>query len=109
MALSDAQKKLIKLDKAFPEIKRYFETLEATIAEVAAEIGVGTMFQDPEDGTVFQIVKPEGTFTKFKQLDFNRTRRGYLGEDRAELSLKKAEEAGFQLGDNQKKVCKTDE
>lgn len=108
MSLSEAQKKLIKLEKAYPEIKKYFEKLDEVTAEVAKEIGVGGMFQDPEDGTVYQIVKPEGKFVSYKDVDFVRTRRAYLGEERADLSLKKAEEAGFTLGDNQKKVVKSE-
>jgi len=87
--------RLIELDKKKEEIKRYFEELEAATKAVLAEQGMDSFFQDPSDGTVFQIVKPEGTFIKFKEVDYIRTRRE--GEKKGSLSLTKARDAGFDI------------
>ena len=107
--LTDVQQNFIQLEKKKAEIKKYFDDLEVATKAVANEVGVDGFFQDPTDGTVYQIVKPAGTFISFKEVDFIRTRRGYLGEVKADLSMKKAEEAGYLLNDNQKKVIKFEE
>lgn len=90
--LTDAQQRLVKLDLARPAIDKYYEDLEQTLKDVQAEIGTDGFFQS-EDGTVYQIVKPNGTFVTFRELGFIRTKRS--GEERGSLSVKKAQEAGF--------------
>lgn len=107
--LTDAQKLFVELEKKKAEVKKYYEELDAATLAVAEEVGIDGFFQDPSDGTVYQIVKPAGVFTAYKDVGFVRTRRGQLGESKGELSLKKAEEAGFVLNDNQKKVTKLEE
>jgi hypothetical protein len=88
--LTPAQARLVELDLRKPEIKAYYEELEQVIAAVAAEIGLGGYFESA-DGTVYKIIKPEGTFVSFKALDFVRTRRA--GELRGSLSQTEAHEA----------------
>lgn len=90
MELTEAQKKLVELDLKKPEIKAYYEELEKTVAEVAAEMPMNGYFKS-DDGTVYKIVKPSGTYVSFKEFDFERTKRE--GETRGSLSVKEAKEA----------------
>jgi hypothetical protein len=90
--MTDVQKKFVELEKRKAEVKKYFEELEQATLELAKEIGVGGMFQDPE-GTVYKVVIPEGTFVKFAKIGYQRTRRP--GEVKGDLSLTEARERGF--------------
>jgi hypothetical protein len=90
--LTDAQQRLIQLDLKEAEIKAYYEELRVVLAEVQAEVGENGMFQ-ADDGTVYKVVKPKGTFVSFKDVDYVRTKRE--GEDRGSLSVKEASAAGY--------------
>jgi len=92
--LTDAEKKFVELEKEKQEHKLFFEELQLATQAVAEESGVGKMFQD-EDGTVYEIVIPEGKFVHFDKIGYNRTRRAE--EKRGDLSLKKARENGFEV------------
>lgn len=92
--LSEAQRKFIELEKKKNEVKKYFEDLQVATEALAEEIGVGGHFQD-EEGTVYQIVVPEGRFVKFEQIGYQRTRRAHLDEKKGDLSLSKARELGY--------------
>jgi hypothetical protein len=88
--LTDAQVRLVELDLRKKEIEQYYEDLEKTLADVVAEVGLNGYFEAP-DGTVYKIVKPQGRFVLFKDLDFLRTKRE--GEERGSLSMKEAQAA----------------
>lgn len=92
--LSPAIQRLISLDKKKAEVKKFFEELDEATAAVQAEIGMNGHFQDT-DGTVFQIVKPEGTFIQFKDFSYTRTRRE--DEKKSSLSLTKARDLGYEV------------
>lgn len=92
--LSEAQAKFVELEKKKNEVKKYFEELETATKAVAEEIGVGGHFQDAE-GTVYQIVIPEGRFVKFDKIGYQRTRRAFLDEKKGDLSLTAARELGY--------------
>lgn len=92
MALTNAQKRFVELEKQKEEVKKYFENLKSAVEEVSKEIGVNGYFQD-DDGTVYKIVIPDGKFVTYEHLSYIRTRR--MDEKRGDLSLKEAEEAGF--------------
>ena len=94
--MTPAQRKLIELDKRKPEIKAYYEELRETLAQVAEEIGVEGFFQDGAGNPVYQVIKPQGRFVQFEDLAYIRTK--LEDEKRGELSKKKAEEAGFDVG-----------
>lgn len=64
------------------------------IEAVKAEVGLNGYFQD-EEGTVYKIVEPEGKFVTYDKISYVRTRR--LTEKRGDLSLKEAEEAGYNV------------
>jgi hypothetical protein len=93
-SLSEAQEAFIKLEKQKQDYRQYFEDLQVAVKAVADEVGIGGMFQD-EEGTVYEVVIPEGKFVHFDKIGYNRTRRGE--EKRGDLSLKKAREAGFEV------------
>jgi hypothetical protein len=82
----------VELEKKKDEVKKYFDELNAAVADVQKEIGINGYFQDPE-GTVYKIVIPDGKFVYFEHVSYVRTRR--MNEKRGDLSLKEAKEAGF--------------
>ena len=92
--MTDAQKRFVELEKKKDEIKKYYEDLALAISDVVEEGGIGVHFQDNE-GIVYQMVVPDGTFVKFEKLSYNRTRRG--SERAGNLSLKKAKELGYEV------------
>ena len=94
--MTEAQAKFVELEKKKKEIKKFFEELDEAILAVAQEIGIDGFFQDVE-GTVYQVVKPKGTFMPYKDVGYLRTRR--IDETRGDLSAKAAKEAGFVLPD----------
>jgi hypothetical protein len=93
--LTPAIQRFIELERKKTDIKRYFEELNEALEAVVAEVGVGTYFQDPSDGTVFKLLVPEGKFVHFERFGYHRTKRGE--EKRGDLSMKEAQEAGFTL------------
>lgn len=98
--LTDAQQRLVDLDLRKPEIEKYYEDLEQAIKDVVkegggpADDGIGAMFQ-AQDGTVYKMVKPAGTFVSYKELNYVRTKRS--GEERGSLSVKEAQGSGFKV------------
>jgi len=93
--LTDEQKRFIEVSKKIENIKNELKELGTEVEELLKKIGVGKSFQDPEDGTVFEIIIPEGTFVSFKTVDYERTKRA--GEARGTLSMARAKELGFSL------------
>jgi hypothetical protein len=93
--LTAAQRKLIELDNQYAEYKKMLEERKVVTAQVKEEIGVGGYFQDPETGCVYKIVEPEGHWVSYDKLSYVRTRKE--GETRGELSIKEANEAGYDL------------
>lgn len=93
--MTPAMQKFLELEKQKETVKQFFDELQAALEAVSAEVGVGGMFQDPSDGTVFKIEVPEGRFVKFEKLGYVRTKRE--GEARGSLSVKEAEAAGFKV------------
>lgn len=53
--------------------------------------------QDPETKVVYKIVKPKGTFIPYHEIGYVRTRKSL--EEKGDLSMTDAEEAGFDLGE----------
>jgi hypothetical protein len=94
LKMTPAQLKFIALEKKKEEVKQYFNQLQAAIAEVAAEIGIGGHFQD-QDGIVYKIVEPEGKFVHFEKISYVRTKRPH--ETRGDLSVKEATSYGYQI------------
>lgn len=93
--MTEAQKKFVTLEKQKEQVKKFFEDLKLATEEVAKEVGINGYFQDPADGTVFKVVIPDGKFITYEKISYLRTRR--LDEKRGDLSLKEAQEAGFNV------------
>ena len=94
-SMTNNQRRLIELDKKYVEVKKFYDELREAVTAVAEDIGIDGFFQDPESGTVFQITKPDGRFVHYEPVSYLRTRKE--GETRGSLSVKKAEEAGFEI------------
>jgi hypothetical protein len=91
--LTNEQKNFIEVSKKVESLKNELKELNSVMEDCLEMIGVGKAFQDPEDGTVFEIVIPKGTFVNFKTIDYERTKRA--GEARGTLSMTRAKELGF--------------
>lgn len=92
--MTEAQKKLVNLEKQKDQVKKFYESLAEATEAVKNEIGLNGYFQD-EEGTVYKIVEPDGKYVTFDKLGVNRTRR--LDEKQGSLSIKEATEAGFNV------------
>lgn len=85
----------IELAKKYEALSDEMKACKEAMVKVMTEIGEGKFVQDPSDMTVYQIVIPQGRYVYFDPITYIRTRK--VNEDRGELSIKKAEEAGFLL------------
>lgn len=92
--LTDTQRRFVELERRKDEVKKYFEDLAQSNADLAKELGVGGMFQD-DQGIVYKVVIPEGKFVHYETISYVRTRRSH--EKRGDLSMTEAESAGFTL------------
>lgn len=92
--MTNLQKKFVELEKRKEEVKRFFDELAEATEAVKNEIGLNSYFQDDE-GTVYKIVEPAGKWITYDKVSYVRTRR--ITEKRGDLSLKEAEEAGFNV------------
>lgn len=82
--------------------KNYEKAVEALNAAreqlnaAAADLGIDKYAQDPETRAVYKVIKPTGTFTYYRDIDYKRTAmEGEKGG--VVLSKKEAQEAGFIL------------
>lgn len=91
-----SKEKFVELAK---KMEKQQEELNATREELTAvmtALGLDTYAQDPETLAVYKIIKPLGTFTYYKDIDYKRTAlEGERGG--TVLAKKEAEEAGFNL------------
>lgn len=85
---------LITLSLQKEKLKKEMEETNAKLDEVLKGLGLGHMFQ-AQDGTVFRVSKPTGTYISFREIDYDRTRRE--GEKSGSLSLTDARNAGFEV------------
>jgi hypothetical protein len=92
--LTDKQKRFIELERRKDEIKKYYEDFGAAINDLVQENGLGHYFMD-EQGIVYGIVEAEGKWIPYEKYTYVRTKRE--GEQRGTLSVKEAQERGFQV------------
>lgn len=90
--MSEAEKKFVELDRQKDEHKKFFDELREAEQALAEAHGVGHAFQD-EQGIVYRVCVPKGTFVQFKSVGVERTRRP--GEVKGDLSIVEAERLGF--------------
>jgi hypothetical protein len=96
--LSENQKRFVELERKKAEIKKFNQDLQDAVKALVDEIGVGGHFQD-EEGVVYQIVEPKGTFVSFEKYGYERTRRN--DEKAGSLSIVKAVQLGYNLKEKQ--------
>lgn len=94
--MTDAQKRFVDLERKKEEVKKYFDELNAATEALSKEVGINGYFQD-DQGIVYKVVIPEGKFVYFEKISYVRTRRAH--EKRGDLSMKEAQDAGFQLAE----------
>jgi hypothetical protein len=76
-------------------LKAQLKEIDSKLEQALMSLGVGEVFQ-ANDGTVFKVQEPTGTFISFKKIDYVRTRKeGEKGGNY--LSKKEAEELGFKV------------
>lgn len=92
--MTPTQLRFIELEKKKEEIKKFYEEFKQVTEQLAEEVGIGGHFKDSE-GTVYQVVVPEGKFVPFDKVSYIRTRRSH--EKRGDLSLTKARELGYEV------------
>jgi len=99
-AYRPVEQEFLQLARKKETLARELKQADRELAEIMRRLPLGWMFQDPEDGTVYQIIAPSGTFVDFRNIDYTRTRKE--GESRGTLSVKAAQEAGFKVKEVEK-------
>ena len=87
--------KMFRLCKEYELLKSRIEEVRTELDSVLDNLGEDTYHQDPETMSVYKVVKPKGTFTYYRDLDYHRT--AFEGEVKGSLSKKEAEQLGFYL------------
>lgn len=82
-----------RTEKLYEELKQAQEELTAEMRTM----GVDKYVQDPETRAVYKIIKPNGTFVSFKDIDYKRTLLEGEKSGGTVLAKKEAEEQGFVL------------
>jgi hypothetical protein len=93
--MNDIQVKFLEVSKKYEQQKEDLKKTSEELTNLMKDIGIDTYIQDPSTLAVYKIVKPEGHFVFYKELDYNRTTIG--DEKRGSLSKKEAQEQGFVL------------
>ena len=88
------QLSVVNLSLQKEKLRKEMEELNKNLEESLKNLGLGHIFQ-AEDGTVFRVSKPAGTFISFRDIDYDRTRRE--GEKSGSMSLTDARAAGFEV------------
>jgi hypothetical protein len=94
---TDSQARFLDLAKKYEDLSAALADVREFMEQTMQELGIGTFVQDQETKVVYQVVKPKGSYVHYKDIDYIRTRNAAKGEKSGDLSLKKAEEAGFTL------------
>ena len=87
--------KFVEAAKNVERIKEELEQAYEQLNTAMNEMGFDSYFQDPETKLVYKTVKPKGTFTYYRDIDYVRTAKE--GERAGTLSKKEAQEKGFNL------------
>ena len=93
--MNDTQKKFLELSKQMEALNAQRKELKPQLEALMVELGVGSHFQDPDTGLVYQIEVPNGTFIEYKRIGYARTKA--KEEVKGTLSMKKAEDLGYKV------------
>lgn len=91
----DSKQKFIELVRYYEELKDKTQQVRDELQNTMTSLGLNTYLQDPETMLVYKIVKPNGTFTYYKDIDYVRTAKD--SERAGTLSKKEAEANNFTL------------
>lgn len=90
------EQRLIEAAKSYEEKIEALNAAREELTSALTEMGVDKYAQDPETKVVYKVIKPTGTFTYYRDIDYKRTaKEGERGG--TVLSKKEAQEAGFTL------------
>lgn len=90
------EQRFIRLAKESEVLSDQMNKVREELNSVMADIGINKYAQDPVTGAVYKVIKPLGTFTYYRDIDYKRT--ALEGEKGGTvLSKKEAQEAGFTL------------
>src|SRR5690606_34890060 len=89
--------RLVFFAKQREAIIEQLKAVDEELDKALAAVGLGKFVQDPETKVVYKVVRPEGRFVKFKDIDYIRTRKSV--DEKGDLSMSAAMEAGFDLGE----------
>jgi small nuclear ribonucleoprotein (snRNP)-like protein len=95
-ATGEALKQMIvDLASQKEDLKAKLKEVDERLQVVLKSVGEGETFQ-AEDGTVYRVIVPKGTFISFPEIGYERTRKeGEKGGNY--LAKKEAEALGFKL------------
>ncbi len=90
------EQQFIDLAKRYEKARAEVDALRDELNAAMLSLGYDKYAQDSETGAVYKTVKPNGTFTYYRDIDYKRTA---LDGERGGtvLSKKEAQEAGFIL------------
>lgn len=89
------QQRFLDAAKKYEEVVDQLKAAREELDLAMQGLGLNTFVQCPDTKIVFQVVKPNGTFMYYRDLDYIRTKKE--GERAGTLSIKKAQEAGFEV------------
>ena len=92
---TEQQKKFLELAKYSEQLKEKQEEVRAELTALMTQVGYDASLQDPETLVVYKIVKPNGTFMYYRDIDYIRT--ALPGKRAGTLSKEKAKELGYIL------------
>lgn len=91
-----SKEKFIELAKKIEKQQEEINSTREELTAVMTALGIDQYAQDPETLLVYKIIKPQGTFMYYKDIDYKRTaKEGERGG--TVLAKSEAQEAGFVL------------
>lgn len=92
---SEIENRIIALAEKKEALKEEQKAVSEELEALMTKVGYGHAFQDNITGLVYKIVKPNGAFTYYKDIDYVRTKKP---EERAgTLSKTEAKTLGFDV------------
>jgi len=91
----DKKQEFLTLVKQSERLAEQTKLVREKLQAAMIELGYDTTIQDPETLAVYKVVKPNGTFMYYRDVDYVRT--ALEGERAGTLSKKEAESLGFIL------------
>lgn len=91
-----SKEKFIELAKQYEKQSEALAETREALHVVMKELGYDQYAQDPETLIVYKVIKPQGTFMYYRDIDYKRTaKEGERGG--TVLAKSEAQEAGFIL------------